>query len=77
MEIAMMDTLVEHAQDRGIKQIIGYFRPTAKNALVADMYDSSGFTHVAQTAEGGSIWSLNITDYSARTRHITLKPSQR
>ena len=33
MEDAMMDTLVAEAAARGIKTIVGYYYPTAKNAI--------------------------------------------
>lgn len=49
MEKFMFDRLVEAAQERGIREIIGVFRPTAKNALVRDLYDQVGFTRSSES----------------------------
>ena len=38
MEFAMMDALVGQAKNQGIKKIIGYYYPTAKNAMVKEFY---------------------------------------
>ena len=38
MEFAMMDELVEKAKKARVKKIIGYYYPTAKNAMVKDFY---------------------------------------
>ncbi|HWB95739.1 MAG TPA: HAD-IIIC family phosphatase [Bryobacteraceae bacterium] len=74
MELAMLDSLVEHAAARGIRQIIGYYSRTAKNALVQDHYQALGFTRVSAAEDGStSTWSLDISSYSPRTRHIRIK----
>ncbi|HLJ45216.1 MAG TPA: HAD-IIIC family phosphatase [Bryobacteraceae bacterium] len=51
MEKFMFDRLVEAAQARGIREIIGVFRPTAKNTLVRDLYDQFHFTRVSEGSE--------------------------
>ena len=43
MEFAMMDTLVEQAQNRGILKIAGYYYPTAKNSMKRSTLSSSTF----------------------------------
>ena len=43
MEYAMMDTLIHTCQVRGIKELVGYYFPTAKNAMVKDFYQNMGF----------------------------------
>jgi FkbH-like protein len=73
MEIGMLDGLVERARDCGIEVIIGYYLPTAKNGLVKDHYQKLGFSTISNDqATGASVWSLNITNYSARSRHIRI-----
>ena len=47
MEDAMMDTLVAEAAARGIKTIVGYYYPTAKNAMVREFYAQFGFAKTA------------------------------
>ena len=39
----MADRLVEAARERGIERIVGVYRPTEKNGLVADLYPRLGF----------------------------------
>ena len=73
MEIAMLDSLVERARDRGIATIVGYYLPTAKNGMVADHYQKLGFSLASKIESTGStVWSLDITTYKARSRHIRI-----
>lgn len=52
MEKFMFDRLLEAARERGIREIEGVFRPTAKNGLVRDLYDQFGFARASEsTAE--------------------------
>ena len=62
MEFAMMDELVAKAQSVGIKKIIGYYYPTAKNVMVKDFYGLQGFTKISEDAEGNTIWEFKITE---------------
>ena len=61
MEYAMLDTLIETCQNKGIKKIRGVYYPTAKNAMVKDFYGKMGFSQVACDAAGNSEWELEIT----------------
>ncbi len=71
MEIAMLDSLVERAKDKGVSAIVGYYLPSAKNGMVADHYKKMGFTLVSKDEEtGATIWSLETANYAARSRHI-------
>jgi len=76
MEIAMLDELAARARDRRIDTLLGYYLPTAKNGMVADHYEKLGFTLVSKDeAAGSTVWSLDIANYEARSRHIrTLEP---
>ena len=51
MEKFMFDRLVEAAIERGIKRIVGVYRPTAKNGLVKELYDQMGFRRVGESAD--------------------------
>ncbi len=62
MEFAMMDELVNKAKKVGIKKLIGYYYPTAKNAMVKDFYDIQGFKKVSEDELGNTIWAFDITD---------------
>lgn len=48
MEYAMMDSMVEACQDCGIHTIVGYYYPTAKNAMVKEFYAQMGFTKIGE-----------------------------
>lgn len=66
MEDAMMDCLVQDAVARGIRTIIGYYYPTAKNAMVKDFYGRMGFTQTAADEAGNTTWTLDATAYTAK-----------
>ena len=44
MEVAMLDALVERAQELGVRTLVGVYKPSKKNGMVADHYDKLGFT---------------------------------
>jgi len=72
MEMAMLDSLVEQTRQRGVKRLIGYYHPTAKNGMVANHYENLGFSPVYNDTAIGTTWSLDITNYVARSRHIKI-----
>lgn len=73
MEYAMMDTLVKQCRDCGIRQIYGYFYPTAKNAMVKDFYALQGFEKLEEDADGNAKWSFRIPEqYTLKNQVITV-----
>ena len=71
MEIAMLDAIADRARERGIGTLLGYYLPTAKNGMVKDHYEKLGFSLVSnEQGAGATTWSLDITNYAARSRHI-------
>ena len=64
MEDAMMDCLVQDAVKRGVKTIVGYYYPTAKNAMVKEFYGGMEYTKTAEDAEGNTTWTLDVQSYS-------------
>lgn len=73
MEFAMMDELVSKAKAAGIKKIIGYYYPTAKNAMVREFYGLQGFTKVSEDDEGNAVWEFLIPDsYQKKQRVINV-----
>jgi FkbH-like protein len=74
MELAMLDSLVEHARKLGISVIRGYYIRTPKNGMVADHYQKLGFHCESLDPEGqSSQWALSISEYEAKTRHIRIR----
>ncbi len=72
MEFAMMDELVLKARETGIKKIIGYYYPTAKNGMVKDFYELQGFTKVSEDEEGNTVWEFDITEDYQRKQHVII-----
>lgn len=70
MEFAMMDELVEKAKNAGIKKLVGYYYPTAKNAMVKDFYGLQGFKKVSEDADGNTVWEFEITDDYENKQHV-------
>lgn len=70
MEFAMMDELVEKALAIGIKKIIGYYYPTAKNAMVKDFYALQGFDKVSEDEEGNTVWEFKIDNNYVKKQHV-------
>jgi FkbH-like protein len=74
VELALLDALVERAVALGIARLYGYYLPTAKNAMVADLYARLGFAPctgcVADLPEGATVWTLELTNYTKRNRHV-------
>ncbi len=60
MEFAMMDELVRICADNGIERLMGYYYPTAKNAMVKDFYKLQGFTKLKEDTEGNTEWEFVI-----------------
>ena len=70
MEFAMMDELVEKAKKAGVKKIIGYYYPTAKNAMVKNFYGQIGFEKKSEDAEGNSTWEFMVMDNYKNQQHV-------
>ena len=46
IETAFLGALLEHLNERGVRNVRGAFIPTKKNALVRDFYRSAGFSRL-------------------------------
>lgn len=73
MELAMLDSLVEQAKKRGIRDIYGHYYPTAKNKMVAGLYESFGFEKISQDEEGNTAWRLLVEGYEDKNTVIKVK----
>lgn len=70
MEFAMMDELVSQAKAAGIKKIVGYYYPTAKNAMVKEFYGLMGFDKVSEDSDGNSVWEFVIPENYANQQDV-------
>jgi len=66
----MMDELVEKAKAAGVKKLVGYYYPTAKNAMVKDFYGLQGFTKVSEDAEGNTVWEYEIPEHYEKKQSV-------
>lgn len=73
MELAMLDRLVEACRAQGIAEIYGYYYPTKKNAMVAELYGTFGFSLLSKDADGSSVWKLETEAYINKNKVIRLK----
>jgi HAD superfamily phosphatase (TIGR01681 family) len=74
MEYAMMDALVQKAQERGAKGIYGYYYPTAKNAMVKEFYALQGFERISEKQNGDTVWYLDLrTGYENKNKVIQVE----
>ncbi len=71
MEFAMMDALVDKCREKGVREIIGYYYPTAKNNMVREFYALQGFERLSGDEEGNTVWRYEIPeDYEKKNRFI-------
>lgn len=76
MEYAMMDALVQRCQKAGIKEIRGYYYPTAKNSMVRDFFAVQGFEKLSEDKNGNTVWSYQIPDgYQNKNKVIKVEVS--
>jgi FkbH-like protein len=61
MEYAMLDELVKACSDKGIDEIYGYYYPTAKNKMVAELFGELGFEKVSADDNGNTVWKLEVS----------------
>ena len=59
LEKALADAVIKKAQSLGLKKIVGYYYPTAKNAMVKNFYEDLGFEKVKDT-EIETVWYLSL-----------------
>ncbi len=60
MDNAVLQLLVTEARRSGIGQIVGTYRPTARNKLVQDHYAKLGFTLLDRGEDGTTSWELDV-----------------
>ncbi len=64
LEFAMLDEMVSIAKEKGVKKVIGYYYPTKKNAMVAELYTELGYT------KKEDCWELDVDTYKKQCNVI-------
>lgn len=72
VEEACLNALVEACEARGVKRLVGVYRPTEKNGMVREMYGALGFARVAGEDGGETRWVLELEGYRARVVPIAV-----
>jgi FkbH-like protein len=71
LEEQVLNVLQASAREQGIRQLVGIYRPTAKNGMVKDHYRKLGFTMADETEEA-TTWTLNVDSYVPRVLPIAV-----
>lgn len=61
VEAAIMRELADAARRAGAHEIVGIYRPTARNTLVKELYPRLGFEADGASADGASLWRLQLS----------------
>jgi FkbH-like protein len=60
VETMTLREMLEHASERGVKKLVGVFRPTDRNKIVEQHYSKLGFTEVERRSDGTTVWELDV-----------------
>ncbi|MEV4316936.1 HAD-IIIC family phosphatase [Actinocrispum sp. NPDC049592] len=71
VEQTCLATVLAHARDTGCAEVLGSYRPSAKNGKVAELYPSAGFTPWAKH-EDVTVFRHDLAEIGAAPRHVTL-----
>jgi FkbH-like protein len=71
-EQTMLDALVDRARQRGLRRLVGYYKRSPKNEMVAEHYGQLGFSLQSRDPTGSeSVWTLELeADYVPRNTVI-------
>lgn len=73
LEEEALNILAETARARGVTEIRAAFVPTAKNAVVADLFPRLGFVSAGEGPGGEGRWTLSLAAHDARATRIRRK----
>jgi FkbH-like protein len=60
VEFAMRDALAEAARAKGARWLLGRYRPTQRNGLVAELFPQLGFAPLSAGEAGATDWRLDL-----------------
>lgn len=59
VEQAVLAEILKQARARGVRTLIGEYRPTERNDMVREHYDRLGFKEIERSADGVTRWELS------------------
>ena len=79
VEQMVLREILHHAKRRGIRKLVGTYRPTDRNRLVEGHYSKLGFTQVRREADGITTWELvtekaNVAAAAMKVRSLSFVP---
>jgi predicted enzyme involved in methoxymalonyl-ACP biosynthesis len=60
VEHMVLREILRHARAAKVEKLIGIYKPTERNQLVADHYAKLGFTRVEQDPQAQTRWELRV-----------------
>jgi FkbH-like protein len=70
LEQAMLNLIAAEAKRLGARRLIGEYRPTAKNAMVRELYARLGFDRAAELEGGVTRWTMPLDGDQERPSFI-------
>ena len=65
--------VIEHARQKGIRRLVGVYRPTEKNKLVEDHYRNLGFTQIGTGDDASTWWELDVETAEVKTAPMVVR----
>jgi FkbH-like protein len=75
IEQGCLAALLDHARATGAAAVYGYYRPTAKNGIVAGLYPRHGFAEAGTRDDGASVFRHDLITPLTRPDHLNLQES--
>lgn len=81
VEQMVLREILQHAERRAIRKLIGSYRPTDRNKMVDDHYSKLGFAQVRRDADGSTVWELqtetaNVAEAAMKVRRLGFGPGR-
>jgi predicted enzyme involved in methoxymalonyl-ACP biosynthesis len=76
VEEAILADVADKARALGARRLIGEYRPTAKNALVRELYPRLGFTESGRNGDG-VLYALPLENFEKRDGAALIELTER
>lgn len=73
VEHMVLREMLDHARRRGIRTLVGAYRPSGRNQLVVDHYSKLGFTEAARHEDGTTVWTLDVKSAVTEVAPMTVR----
>jgi FkbH-like protein len=69
VEHCVFEQMLVHARAQGAKRLLGEYRPSGKNGMVAQLFPELGFTKLSEDEAGVTCWELELAQAPAVVEH--------